>query len=134
MYKFTFIFPLNFHSIWFFLNKGRLLRIEKNYLDINWPSNGESQELVAQQIQSVKKVWLYSFKPNDTVIITNYQKIYWTPSERMKNTQTRWCCNFSAAPKAVLWILGVCFVAAILFRHRKNFLVRISSRSPKRRQ
>ncbi|ASK79394.1 hypothetical protein CF386_10055 [Paraphotobacterium marinum] len=47
-----------------------LYKLEKNYLDINWPSNGESQELVAQQIQSVKKVWLYSFKPNDTVIIT----------------------------------------------------------------
>ena len=71
---------------------------------------------------------------NDLVTINNYQEIYSTPSERMKNTPTRKCCNFSVAPRAILLILGVCFVTAILFRRLKNFLVRISSRTPERRR
>ncbi|MEZ8882520.1 hypothetical protein FCV55_06400 [Vibrio sp. F13] len=47
-----------------------LYRLENNYLDKNWPDNGEGQEAVISQLKSTNKAWASSFKPKDTVIVT----------------------------------------------------------------
>lgn len=47
-----------------------LYRVENNYLDKNWPDNGETQEVVIKQISAAQKGWVSSFKPKDTIIVT----------------------------------------------------------------
>lgn len=42
-----------------------LYKVEKNYLDKNWPDNGGSQDTVIRQLTSAKKGWVSAFKPEN---------------------------------------------------------------------